>query len=295
MPKIVDYLDKLRSHPQLVYDPTFVYNPWRKWIIGAIVLVLALGILWAVSSTKPADTAHQMFATTEVKTDTQLQSPVTESNRTLYEVIKVVDGDTIDVKIDGRVERLRLIGIDTPETVDSRKIVQCFGREASDQAKSLLAGAKVSLESDASQDSRDKYDRLLRYVYLEDGTSFNEHMIAEGYAHEYTYDLPYKHQQAFKDAEKKARETNKGLWSSSTCGGDTEGTASTPKTSPAPSTPAPATAAPSASSCDPNYTPCVPKASYDLDCGDIGFSVRVIGTDTHRFDRDGNGYGCESY
>ena len=264
MPKIVDYLDKLRSHPQLVYDPTFVYNPWRKWIIGAIVLVLALGILWAVSSTKPADTAHQMFATTEVKTDTQLQSPVTESNRTLYEVIKVVDGDTIDVKIDGRVERLRLIGIDTPET-------------------------------DASQDSRDKYDRLLRYVYLEDGTSFNEHMIAEGYAHEYTYGLPYKHQQAFKAAEKKARETNKGLWSSSTCGGDTEGTASTPKTSPAPSTPAPATAAPSASSCDPNYTPCVPKVSYDLDCGDIGFSVRVIGTDTHRFDRDGNGYGCESY
>jgi cell division septation protein DedD len=76
----------------------------------------------------------------------------------------------------------------------------------------------------------------------------------------------------------------------------------TPKTTtptPAPSTPKAITPAPTTtettnSNCDPNYTPCVPKVSYDLDCGDISFSVRVIGTDKHRFDRDGDGYGCES-
>ena len=65
----------------------------------------------------------------------------------------MVDGDTIDVSIDGKVKRLRLIGINTPETVDPRKLVECFGVEASNKAKSLLIGKKVSLESDGSQES----------------------------------------------------------------------------------------------------------------------------------------------
>jgi hypothetical protein len=191
---------------------------------------------------------------------------------------------------DGKVERLRLIGIDTPETVDPRKIVQCFGKEASDKAKSMRQNASVRLEADASQDERDKYSRLLRYVYLEDGTNYNKFMISEGYAHEYTYQLPYLHQKEFKAAEASARKDNRGLGSASTCGGITSNEEPATTTSPQ-STPAPVAVG---SDCDPNYSPCVANVSHDLNCGDISTSIKVIGIDVHRFDRDGDGYGCES-
>ena len=83
----------------------------------------------------------------------------------VFDVESVVDGDTIKVSMNGKVETLRLIGIDTPETKDPRKPVQCFGAEASRKATELLAGQKVRLEADASQGERDKYGRLLRYVW----------------------------------------------------------------------------------------------------------------------------------
>lgn len=136
---------------------------------------------------------------------------------TLYEVNKVIDGDTIDVLIDGKKKNIRLIGIDSPETVDPRKPVQCFGKEASSKAKEVLKGKKVSLEADTSQGERDKYDRLLRYVFLEDGTNFNKLMIAEGFAHEYTYDLPYKYRDEFIEAEKTASQQKLGLWADDAC------------------------------------------------------------------------------
>jgi len=135
-----------------------------------------------------------------------------------HQVIKVVDGDTMDVDIDGKIERLRLIGIDTPETVDPRKEVQCFGKEASNKAKELLEGKFVTLESDETQSTRDKYKRLLVYVFV-DGVNFNKFMIEEGYAYEYTYDSAYKYQSEFKEAQVNAQSLNKGLWNSSTCSG----------------------------------------------------------------------------
>lgn len=149
-------------------------------------------------------------------------TPVSENepiDKISYKVIKVVDGDTMDVDINGTVERLRLIGIDTPETVDPRKDVQCFGKEASDKSKELLEGKYVTLESDSSQSIRDKYKRLLVYVFMSDGTNFNKYMIEEGYAYEYTYDSAYKYQSEFKEAQNNARNSNKGLWNPSTCSG----------------------------------------------------------------------------
>ncbi len=126
-----------------------------------------------------------------------------------YLVNRVVDGDTI--KID-KIGTVRLIGIDTPETVDPRKEVQCFGIEASNKAKELLEGNEVILELDPSQGDVDKYGRILAYVYLENGEMFNKIMIKEGYAHEYTYNTPYKYQAKFKELEQKARELKLGLW-----------------------------------------------------------------------------------
>jgi endonuclease YncB( thermonuclease family) len=131
-----------------------------------------------------------------------------------------VDGDTVDVELNGKTERLRLIGIDTPEVVDPREPVQCFGREASARAHALLDGKTVRVEGDATQDTRDKYQRMLAYVWLPDGTLFNKAMVADGYAFEYTYDQPYRFQAEFKAAQQDAHQQNKGLWSPSTCNGE---------------------------------------------------------------------------
>ncbi|MBD3244547.1 MAG: hypothetical protein GF335_00980 [Candidatus Moranbacteria bacterium] len=143
-----------------------------------------------------------------------------KTNQEFYPVLKVVDGDTITVNIKGRQEKIRMIGLDTPETVDPRKPVQCFGKEASNKAKELLANKKVRLEKDPSQGDRDKYNRLLRYVYLEDGTLYNKLMIEQGFAHEYTYNIPYKYQNQFKTAQKQARKNKRGLWGDK-CKGNT--------------------------------------------------------------------------
>ncbi len=136
----------------------------------------------------------------------------------MYKVTKVVDGDTINVLIDGKSKPVRLIGIDTPETVDPRKPVQCFGKEASDKTKELLAGKSVVLEADPTQGDTDKYNRLLRFVFLENGTLINKLLISEGYAHEYTYQSnPYKYHAEFIQAQTHARENKKGLWADNVC------------------------------------------------------------------------------
>jgi micrococcal nuclease len=134
-------------------------------------------------------------------------------------VSRVVDGDTIEVLVQGKEDTVRLIGINAPETVDpKKKSAQCFGKEASDKAKEILTGKMITLKSDPTQADRDEYGRLLRYVFLQDGTNFDEFMISEGYAYEYTFKgNPYKYQSAFKDAEGKAKENNKGLWGDNVC------------------------------------------------------------------------------
>lgn len=218
-----------------------VDNPKLKYglIIPIALTTLFIGSAFAVSIFNPTKsenkdtnqsqpTQEATQTTTETKPAETTESTKTETPKAetpsndLYSVISVTDGDTIKVDINGKTETIRLIGIDTPETVDPRKPVQCFGVEASNKAKELLNGKKVKLEADSTQGERDKYDRLLRYVFMEDGTFYNKYMIAEGFAHEYTYDSnPYKYQAEFKEAEKQAREQNKGFWNSNTCNGDT--------------------------------------------------------------------------
>ena len=120
------------------------------------------------------------------------------AEQTTYPVTKIVDGDTIKALVNEQVETVRLIGIDTPEVHRRTKPVECFRIEASNHAKTLLSGKQVRLEADPSQADRDRYRRLLRYVFLPDGTHINRKMIEDGFAHEYTYNLPYKYQAEFK-------------------------------------------------------------------------------------------------
>jgi micrococcal nuclease len=136
-----------------------------------------------------------------------------------YPVLRVVDGDTIDILKGGEKVRIRLIGINAPESVDPRRPVECFGKEASRYADTLLRGKEVSIETDPSQGNIDKYGRTLAYVYLLDGRSLNLQMIREGYVYEYTYHVPYKYQDEYKIAERDARVHERGLWSPSTCAG----------------------------------------------------------------------------
>lgn len=151
-------------------------------------------------------------------TSTQTTSPTIKST---YLVTSVIDGDTIDVSKDGKTDRIRLIGIDTPET-DPRNTVECFGKEATARATQLMKGKTVTLESDPSQDNVDKYGRLLRYIFLTDGTNVNYLMVKEGFDQEYTYNLPYKYQSSFKSAQAEAKSLKLGLW----------GTACTPTVAP---------------------------------------------------------------
>lgn len=140
-----------------------------------------------------------------------------------YKVAKVIDGDTIEIDRYGKIETVRLIGIDTPETVDPRKPVQCFGKEASDNSKALLQGKSVRVETDPLVGERDKYNRLLAYVWLDNNQLVNQLLISGGFAHEYTYrSQSYKYQDQFKQAEMAAKESGTGLWSDSTCAGKTK-------------------------------------------------------------------------
>lgn len=142
-----------------------------------------------------------------------------------YPVVTVTDGDTIRVNVDGAEEKVRLIGIDTPELHNP---VECFGQEAADEAAALLQGAVVLLEADDSQDDRDRYGRLLRYVYLPDGTNVNAALVRDGYAFEYTYDNPYRYREEFLADQAAAEADGAGLWSAATCGGRPIATSSSP-------------------------------------------------------------------
>lgn len=148
--------------------------------------------------------------------------PASTAKYDWHTVVRAVDGDTLVVDINGTSTKVRLIGLDTPETVDPRKKVQCFGKEASDKMKQLVSVGYVRLEEDASQGTYDKYGRRLAYAYVPadsrpEGIMLNLYMIAEGYGHEYTYNLPYKYQAEFKAAETQAREGKRGLWADAAC------------------------------------------------------------------------------
>jgi micrococcal nuclease len=120
--------------------------------------------------------------------------------------VRAVEGDTLE--LDGG-ERVRLIGVDTPETVDPRRPVQYFGKEASAFSRRLAQGRSVRLEYD--QDTRDRYGRTLAYVYLPDGTFLNAEIIRQGYGHAYTR-FPFRYQEEFLALEREARAQGRGLW-----------------------------------------------------------------------------------
>ncbi len=128
-----------------------------------------------------------------------------------YSVSEFYDGDTIAVNMDGSKEKIRMIGVDTPETHDPRKPVECFGLRAAEFTKTLIGNNSVRLEADPTNTNRDRYDRLLRYVYLPDGRLVNAEIIKQGYGFAYV-GFPFEKMDEFKTYENTAKDNNVGLW-----------------------------------------------------------------------------------
>ena len=210
-------------------------------------------------------------------------APFGETERAV--VIAVVDGDTIKVDRGHGIERVRYIGVDTPETVHPSEPVQWMGKEAAAANRALVEGREVVLERDLTE--RDKYDRLLRYVWVEDPaapsglTMVNLALLAGGFAQVVTYPPDVRYVDLYLAAQREAREQGRGLWADAAPEAE-------PTSPPAASVPG--------SGCDPAYPDvCIPPPPPDLDCGDVAFRrFKVLPADPHRFDLDFDGIGCES-
>jgi micrococcal nuclease len=145
------------------------------------------------------------------------------ANATVWtaKVAYVYDGDTIRVESDGASTRVRLIGIDAPETYRHRQTVECFADEATERLRQLLPkGMEVRIESDPGQDERDRYGRLLGYVYRpgkEPPASVNYALVSTGFARDYVYDKrrPFSEAQRFASAERRAMRNGRGVWGAS--------------------------------------------------------------------------------
>lgn len=129
-----------------------------------------------------------------------------------YKLDRIVDGDTLIAVVDGVRTRVRLIGIDTPESKRPDHPVECFGPEASERITQILRDEEIWLEHDPSQGRTDKFDRTLAYVWS-DGALVNEQMVREGFGVEFTFAAPYRYQDRFREAEDRAADEGAGLWS----------------------------------------------------------------------------------
>jgi endonuclease YncB( thermonuclease family) len=193
-------------------------------------------------------------------------------------VTHIVDGDTLDVRLtSGKTERIRLIGIDTPE----RGV--CYFSQATVRARQLALSKQVVLRGDATQDTRDRYGRLLAYVWLPGGKDLGYQLIAGGFAKVYVYRNAFARLSAYRNAGAAAKGATAGQWKACAA------------LAPAP-IPVPKPPTPPGSNCHPSYSPCLPIVG-DLDCADVralgAAPVRVVGSDPYRLDGDNDGFGCE--
>lgn len=148
---------------------------------------------------------------TSIKPPSNFELTSFQSDGLYYDVVYVYDGDTISINMMGINEKVRLIGVDTPETMDPDTPPQCYGQESSEYTKTNLKGTKVRLEADSKNQNRDRYGRLLRYVYLPDGRLWNNELITNGYGFAYLR-YPFTKQQEFQKNEEQSFKLKLGLW-----------------------------------------------------------------------------------
>ena len=181
----------------------------KLFIIGTSLLLIGLVLLLQFNKSeviKKGSLNLSISPTVEPKDDLHIKGESIQEDDEKFLVVRVIDGDTIELENGNKV---RYIGIDTPEIKHPTIPVQCYGKEAYGKNKDLVEGKVVRLEKDISE--KDKYERLLRYVYVDD-VFVNDYLVREGYAHASSYPPDVKFQNQFREAEKEAREGSKGLW-----------------------------------------------------------------------------------
>ena len=137
---------------------------------------------------------------------------VQQSDPGLYTINHYIDGDTIAVNMNGTVETVRFIGVDTPETHKPNTPVQCFGPQAAAHTQDVISKfGKVRLQADPLDTNRDRYGRLLRYIYLPDGTLLDEQIIQQGYGFAYL-SFPFSKKDQFAADQQAAQAAKLGLW-----------------------------------------------------------------------------------
>jgi endonuclease YncB( thermonuclease family) len=289
----------------------------RKWIIPAVAAVLVVGGLSGGGDDEDVTLSSDEAAAPTTADAVAARPPADEADLI---VTKIVDGDTIHLS-DGR--KVRVLGIDAPD------LGECGYEEASEFARARLLDEKVTVAADATQESVDQYGRSLLYVGRW-GVDYSHAIVVAGLATAtISATNPVEKAKTLQTAEDTARALKLGIWgdpctptpvptttrTSQPRPSDTNDEVAsdvlnrpvpnqalaprtTPRRSPSPRPeptrePAPA---PRPSGCHPSYEPCVPDVPKDLDCGDIGYRVRVVGDDEYRLDGDDNdGKGCESY
>lgn len=193
-----------------LFDPAlltkwFKLNFSRKKILsvfGGLTFLLFI-LIGATPDTEISDVTPQepaILGESQGEADQSIQTEIETEKEELFLVTRIIDGDTIELE---NGKKVRYIGIDTPEKGD------CYTQQATNKNKELVLNKKVKLEKDVSE--TDRYDRLLRYVYIDD-VFVNQVLVAEGYAQASSYPPDVEHQAEFKEAEEKAREEENGLW-----------------------------------------------------------------------------------
>lgn len=176
----------------------------KKYIINTIIALIILmpGIIAGTVNKEEIFEAFGIKITRDVATNIEENT---------YTVTSVIDGDTFKINYNGKQEKVRLIGVDTPESVhpDSTKNTS-YGNIASNYTKSLIEAKTIKLEFDVSQ--TDKYGRLLAYVYLENGEMLNEKLLKNGFARVATYAPNVKYAEKFKALQEEARKNKIGFW-----------------------------------------------------------------------------------
>lgn len=167
----------------------------RAYFWATIIFICILALGWLIA----------------VNTDIGKIVPMQTVQLGFYRVVEVYDGDTIAVDMNGQIEKVRMIGVDTPETHKPDTPVQCYGPEASEYTKNLLTNKTVRLEADPTNSNRDRYDRLLRYVYTEEGELVNQSLISLGYGFDYL-SFTFQKSKEFAALGDAARNSRVGLW-----------------------------------------------------------------------------------
>jgi|GEM_PF-762331 len=296
-------------------------------VIGLVLLVVIASAVGSGGGREPSEQVQQPPASSPSPAPTFTALPTPTPSYTLpagaecipahppeaATMVRVVDGDTIEVSVDGRTATVRYIGVNTPEQG------QPYYQEATDANRRLLGDGRLLLYKDVSE--TDGYGRLLRYVVAGD-RFVNLELVKAGYAQAATYPPDVACSQAFVAAEREARSSQVGLWAPAPVASQPTPTQApspapasvasqpTPTQAPLPApvasqptpTPSPATGPSqpqppggSEQRCDPSYpTVCIPPPPPDLDCGDIPYRNFVVKPpDPHRFDRNRDGIGCE--